>query len=211
MLIAVKPQMFEAVGAELAPVLSSTGQSERGEPLVVSIMAGTRAAAIRERLGGAVRVVRAMPNTPARIGQGVTGIAAGPGATEADLAVAERLFRACGPVVVRIDEGLMDAFTAVAGSGPAYLFYLAEAMERAAVAVGFDGATARGMVGQTIRGAAALLEQGADPAALRAAVTSKGGTTAAATGSLDRDGVAEAVGRAIAAGRDRGRELAGGG
>lgn len=202
--LAVKPQMFAAVAAELAPIMS--GRSER---CVISIMAGVRSATIRERLGDRARVVRAMPNTPARVGQGVTAIAAGPGATEGDMAIAGRLFAALGPVVVRIDEGLMDAFTAVAGSGPAYLFYLAEAMERAAVEVGLDAAMARRVVAQTLRGAAALIDgdgQG-DPGLLRAAVTSKRGTTAAAVASLERDGVMECWVRAIVAARDRGAEL----
>jgi len=125
------------------------------------------------------------------------------------MAIAGRLFAALGPVVVRIDEGLMDAFTAVAGSGPAYLFYLAEAMERAAVEVGLDAAMARRVVAQTLRGAAALIDgdgQG-DPGLLRAAVTSKRGTTAAAVASLERDGVMECWVRAIVAARDRGAEL----
>jgi pyrroline-5-carboxylate reductase len=200
--LAVKPQAFAGVADELRAHL---GASER---LVISIMAGLRASAIRESLGGGVRVVRAMPNTPARVGQGVTGVASGPGATEGDMALAMRLFGALGPLVVRIDESLMDAFTAVAGSGPAYLFYLAEAMERGAVGVGLSRDEARAVVAQTLRGAAALLD-GSDPAALRAAVTSKGGTTAAAIASMERGGVAGAIAGAIVAARDRGCELAG--
>lgn len=206
--LAVKPQMFESVGEELGPVVRAGGERH-----VVSIMAGVRAGRIAERLGERARVVRAMPNTPGRIGQGVTGIAAGPGATEADVAMASRLFAALGPVVERIEESLMDAFTAVAGSGPAYLFYLAEAMERAARAVGFEPAMARRVVGQTLRGAAGLLENEAgadDPAVLRAAVTSKGGTTAAAIASLEAAGVMEAWVGAIVSARDRGRELGAG-
>lgn len=201
-LLAVKPQVFPTLAVSISPHL---GPHPR---LVISIMAGVRAAGIGRSLGSSVRVVRAMPNTPARIGQGVTGIAAGPAATPSDLSRVHTLFAAVGPQTIPIDETLMDAFTALAGSGPAYLFLLAEAMERAGVALGFDTPTARAAASQTLRGAAALLD-GTDPAALRAAVTSKAGTTAAALASLDRDAVPDAIVRAITAARDRGRELSG--
>src|SRR5690606_30719943 len=128
----------------------------------------------------------------------------------ADAAFARTLFGAVGETV-DLDEALMDAFTAVAGSGPAYLFYLAEAMARAAEGVGFDAATADRLVRATIVGAAGLLDadRGRPASELRALVTSRGGTTAAATQRLDDAGVAEAFERAIVAARDRGRELAG--
>lgn len=223
-LLCTKPQMFEGVAASLRAALGgrpaerSAADSAGAAPLVVSIMAGVRSATIAEQLRPvAVRVVRAMPNTPARVGQGVTGVCAGPGAMAGDVQRATRLFEALGPVVVPIDESLMDAFTAVAGSGPAYLFYLAEAMERAAMEIGFEAGVARVVVAQTLRGAAALLASAGDgatatnaPEALRAAVTSKGGTTAAAVRALEEAGVGEAWVRAIRAARDRGRELAGG-
>lgn len=201
LLIAVKPQAFPVLAGEIGAGLRA------GPPrAVVSIMAGVRGEAIREVLGPRVRVVRAMPSTPARVRQAASAVCPGPGATEADVQHAARLLGALGPCVVRVDESQMDAFTAVAGSGPAYLFLLAEAMERAALGLGLPPESARGIVAQTLRGAAALLD-GSDPAALRAAVTSRGGTTAAALGSLERDGVVEAWVRAITAARDRGREL----
>lgn len=205
LVLAVKPQMLGTAARSIAPVLA-------GRPrLVVSILAGTTAARVREALGGGgVRVVRAMPNTPARVRKGITAIAPDASATDDDAAIAERLFAAVGRVVC-IDESLMDAFTAVAGSGPAYVFLLAEAMVEGGVVAGLDRETALRAVRATVAGAGALLESGDDePAALRAAVTSKGGTTAAALGVLESARVSGAVTRAVVAARDRGRELAGG-
>lgn len=203
--LAVKPQSLGGVAEEVRGVL---GAERR---VVVSILAGMPSRRIREALGGAVAVVRVMPNLPAQIGRGTTAVAVGEGAASGDEAVAMRIFGGVGRVVVRIDESLMDAFTAVAGSGPAYVFYLAEAMMRAATELGFDEETAGRVVRETVAGAAEMLA-GADasPAALRAAVTSKGGTTEAAVRVMDEAGVMGAVVRAIAAARDRGRELAGG-
>ncbi|MCH7873254.1 MAG: hypothetical protein IID33_16280 [Planctomycetes bacterium] len=168
-----------------------------------------------------MRVIRVMPNTPARIGQGMTAIAMGCGAQAGDDALAQAIFAAVGEVV-SIDETLMDAFTAVAGSGPAYVFYLAEAMSAAAVRLGFNQKQADLIVRQTIAGAGNLMVASVDeqtdptgqtgvplsPAALRAAVTSKNGTTYAATTRLDELGVMEAIITAVRAARDRGRELA---
>lgn len=200
-LLAVKPQMLGDVARELAPRIAGR------EVLVISILAGTTIERIGGMLGTA-RIVRAMPNLPASIGKGATAITACGSATAEDVELARAIFSAVGPLVVPLDEGLMDAFTALAGSGPAYLYYLAEAMTRAGVAAGFDRGTSEAIVRQTLGGAGALLE-GSDLAAadLRAAVTSRGGTTAAATGVLDARGVMEAVVEAIIAGRDRGREL----
>lgn len=200
-LLAVKPQVFPTLVPDLAPLAHAPSR------LVLSIMAGTRAATIHDAIAPHTRVIRAMPNTPARVAQGVTGISPGPGATPDDLSLAHHLFSALGPVVETIDESLMDAFTAVAGSGPAYLFHLARAMEDAAIALGFEPAAARRVVSQTLQGAAALLD-GSDPAALRDAVTSKGGTTAAALGVLDQARAADTLIRAITAATDRARELA---
>lgn len=209
-ILAVKPQYFEAVARESAGL-------DWGR-VVISILAGTPSARIRAALGGGpgplgqggARVLRAMPNTPARIGEGATGVALGAGAREGDETEALAIFRGIGPVVERIDEDLMDAFTAVAGSGPAYLFYLAEAMTRAAVELGFEAEMADRVVRQTLRGAGALLGSDTERSSseLRAAVTSKGGTTAAATAVLEAAGVMETLGRALTAARDRGRELA---
>lgn len=197
-LLAVKPQVFEQVAPELEGI--------RG--VVMSIMAGLSSGMIRSALGD-VRVIRLMPNTPARVAKGITAMALGAGARDGDDAFARALFESVGQVV-ELDESLMDAFTGVAGSGPAYVFYLAEAMLRGAIDVDLEPAVADRIVRATIAGAAALLEQGEDEAAaLRQAVTSKGGTTAAAVDTLDESGVMDAVARAIRAARDRGRALAG--
>lgn len=199
-MLAVKPQMLPTVGAEIAGLV--------GGRTVLSILAGTPGQRIREALGGQCRVVRVMPNTPAQIRMGATAIALTAGVTERDAAFAERLFRAVGEVVVRLDEPMMDAFTAIAGSGPAYLFYLAEAMQRGAIEIGFDPAAARTIVEQTLLGATHLLKADGAPAhELRQRVTSKKGTTQAATDTFDALGVMEAIVNGIAAARDRGIEL----
>ncbi len=199
-LLAVKPQSLASAASDLDGLVSGR--------VVISILAGTASATVRSAVGADARVVRAMPNLAAGIGQGVTAVAVGSGAAEADAALAERLFGAVGPLVVRIDESLMDAFTAVAGSGPAYVFYLAEAMVRAAVATGFTAEQADAVVRQTIVGAGALLRGDARSAAeLRGAVTSRGGTTQAAIAVLDGRDVAGAIESAVVAARDRGREL----
>jgi pyrroline-5-carboxylate reductase len=205
-LLAVKPQMLAAAAADVFPACGSDSR------VIISILAGTTSARIADaatRLGvRSPRVVRAMPNLPAAIGKGATAVCLSPGTSEADAALALALFRGIGPVVQRIDETLMDAFTAVAGSGPAYLFYLAQAMMQGARTVGFDDAAARNIVAQTLAGAAAMLAASNDPPEiLRAAVTSKGGTTAAATTVLENRSVANAISDAILAARDRGREL----
>lgn len=201
--LAVKPQMLPTVAAELGDCFR-TGPSR----VVVSILAGTPSPRIRELLGAGARVVRVMPNTPARIGRGMSAIAAGEGAGPGDAAFAAQLMSAVGETV-EIEEPLMDAFTALAGSGPAYVFYLAEAMARAGEAVGFTPAEADRIVRAVVGGSAELLRREASsPEDLRAAVTSKGGTTAAATAVLDDAGLNEIMTRAITAARDRGRELA---
>ncbi len=201
-MLAVKPQMLADVAHECAEVCKGRR--------VVSILAGATIATVGEAFA-AQRVVRVMPNTPARVGKGISAIATASGGTKDDVGFARNLFAAVGEVV-EISEGLMDAFTAVCGSGPAYLFYLAEAMTKAAREVGFDDATADRIVRATVVGSAALLDADRSRSAgeLRALVTSKGGTTAAATESLDESGVMDAFVRAIVAARDRGRELGGG-
>jgi pyrroline-5-carboxylate reductase len=167
------------------------------------------AAAIQVGLGPQGRVVRAMPNTAAALQASTTAIAGGTTSTVADVARAELLFSAIGTTAT-IEEAMMDAATAVAGSGPAYVFYLAQAMIEGALAVGFDQQTAEQLVRSTISGAGRLLEARKDlsPQQLRAGVTSKGGTTAAAVTVLDQAMVIESVRRAIVAARDRGREIA---
>lgn len=204
LLIAVKPQIFPAVALEL-------GTSVGGR-LVVSVMAGIRADTIRERLGGDCRVVRLMPNLAVTVRAGMTGIAPGAGATAQDIEWSKQLAMATGEWVL-IKEEQLDTFTALAGSGPAYLFYLAEAMTRSGAELGIDGGVADRVVRQTLAGAARILAEGVERSAgeWRAAVTSRGGTTHAACEVLDSRGVAEAVVEAIRAGAARGAELSRGG
>jgi pyrroline-5-carboxylate reductase len=204
-LLAVKPQSLEAVSKQWG------GAGLRFGGVVISILAGTPSHKVRSALGGSARVVRAMPNTPARIGQGATAVSLGEGARAEDVELAVRLFAALGPVVEVVPEAHMDAVTALSGSGPAYLFYLAEAMLAAATDAGLDPRAADALTRQTLLGAAALLSQspGETPEALRAAVTSKGGTTEAACRVLDDRRVKEALRDAVLRARDRGRELAG--
>ena len=205
--LAVKPQMLTGVAERIRPVL-------RDRPrVVVSILAGTPGATVRDVLGPEVRVVRAMPNLAATVGHSCSAVCLSAGAHPGDEDFAVDLFESIGPRVARIPEAMMDAFTAVAGSGPAYLFYLAEAMEKGAVEVGFSPEQARAIVTATLRGAAAMLD-GQSPGEKRAAVTSKGGTTAAAIAVLEQSGrggggagVSGEVVRAVVAARDRGRAL----
>lgn len=200
--LAVKPQMLGAAAEGLSALIQEFGLN----PTLISILAGTRA----EQLGRAVegcRVVRVMPNTPAAVGKGMSAVAGSETSNDADLELTEQLMGAVGEVV-RIEESMMDAFTAVAGSGPAYVFYLVEAMTLAAESLGFDAVSARTIVEQTVIGSASLLESSDDPASeLRARVTSKNGTTYAATTTLDEHGVMDGFVNALTAARDRGVEL----
>ncbi len=199
-MLAVKPQMLGDVAAGVAGLLSDGG-------VVWSILAGVPSATVRERCGGLARVVRLMPNTPARVGKGCTALAMGAGAEEGDDGLARRVFGAIG-AVVEIEESQMDAFTAVAGSGPAYFFAMVEALAAAGERAGLSPDVAMAAARQTAIGAAGLLDGSALSAAeLRDAVTSKGGTTAAGLGGLSEAGFAEAIERAVLAARDRGAEL----
>jgi pyrroline-5-carboxylate reductase len=199
-LLAVKPQSLPEVAAQLRPVLGPPSR------VVISILAGATSHSVRTQLGDA-RVIRVMPNMPAQIGKGMTAVARGAGSVPGDEHLAERIFGGVGRTI-STTESMMDAFTALAGSGPAYVFYLAEAMLQAAEELGFDHADALTIVRETIAGAGALLARAtAEPTALRAAVTSKGGTTAAALTVLEAAGVNPAIRRAITAARDRGAEL----
>ena len=201
--LAVKPQMLGAVADEIRGTLSA-GPSR----VVISILAGIPSERVRESLGGGVRVVRAMPNLPAAIGRGMSAIALGAGAIVGDDQRARSLLEGVGRVV-EIRESLMDAYTGVAGSGPAYVFYLAEAMINAGVELGLTREEALLIVRETIAGAGEMLVRTPEhPRELRSSVTSKGGTTAAATRVLDEAGVMDTIGRAIAAARHRGAELA---
>lgn len=208
-LLAVKPQMLHGVASDLAPHLSDR------ERIAITILAGTPSAKVRAAFNHRIRVIRAMPNLPASLRQGITAVAVGDGANPGDEAFAISLFRALGPnspapSVIQISESLMDAFTAIAGSGPAYAFYLAEAMEDAAVQMGFERDTARQVVAQTLAGAGAMLVHNTQARAawLRASVTSKGGTTEAAIATLSEHGVLGHLIAAMHAAKDRGEELA---
>jgi pyrroline-5-carboxylate reductase len=199
--LAVKPQTADAVLEELK------NARPRASVLWVSIMAGVPAKRIEAKLGGGPRVVRAMPNTPMLAGEGATAVAPGSSATAKDVDDAAALFESCG-VVERVSEKDMDAVTALSGSGPGYFMYLIEAMVEAAAAEGMDRKTALRLAAATCRGSGRLLETtGESPEALRARVTSKGGTTAAAISALDQAGVKDALVRAVRAAAARSREL----
>lgn len=196
---AVKPQLFAEAAAPCTAFV--------GEALQLSVMAGIRCAAI-EAATGSSRIVRAMPNTPALIGQGMAGLYARSSVSAEERALVERLFKPTGRSVWVNDEADLDAVTALSGSGPAYGFYLIEAMVQAAQRMGLDEAQGREMAIQTLLGAAMLAQQSSlSPAELRAQVTSKGGTTHAALSSMEADGVKEAVVRALLAAQARAREL----
>jgi pyrroline-5-carboxylate reductase len=204
-LLAVKPQVL----AEVATDLAAFTADDAAPRAVISILAGKTTATLATAIQHPVHLIRAMPNTPAQVRQGATALCLGPNTTWEHASAAEALFGGVGPLVIRIDESLMDAFTAVAASGPAYLFFLAQAMIDAGVHLGFDRDTATRMVKQTLVGSAALFaESGAAPADLIAGVKSKGGTTEAALNVLARENVHDAVVAALTAARDRGRELA---
>ena len=199
-LLAVKPQVMEAVLADIAPAVDAAAT-------VISIAAGIRTAFIRDRLGGKGRIVRVMPNTPMLVGAGAAALCVGAGADESDLTWAERLFAACGSTV-RVTEPMIDAVTAVSGSGPAYFFYLVEAMVEAGLAEGLSADTALALAVQTCTGAGRLLaESGEKPEVLRARVTSPNGTTQAAIEALDAAGVKDALVAAVRRAAERSREL----
>lgn len=211
-LVAVKPQSLGEVAGEVRSAGGLGGRGGGGPGrLVISVLAGTTTATLAESLA-TVRVIRAMPNTPAAVGAGMTAVARGAGATLEDAAFAMELFAGVGEAV-ELDEALMDGFTAVAGSGPAYVFLLAECLLSAAVRVGVPEASAGRIVAQTIAGAAAQLAQDdpPDPRGRRLAVTSPGGTTAEAVRVFEEAGLEDIVLRAARAARDRGRALAAGG
>ena len=183
--------------------------ADAGAERVLSVAAGVTTQAIETAAGGRLRVVRAMPNTPALIGAGAAAISAGAEAGEEDLAWAEEILGAVG-VVVRVPEKSLDAVTGVSGSGPAYVFLVAEAMAEAGVLGGLPRDVAETLAFQTLLGSARLLVEGdAGPAALRAAVTSPGGTTAAGLRELERHGVRAAFLDAVMAATERSRALGG--
>ncbi|MCL2700373.1 MAG: pyrroline-5-carboxylate reductase [Phycisphaerae bacterium] len=198
--VALKPQVIPAALPAVAEVV-------KPDATVVSIAAGITTAAIDRLLGGRGRIVRVMPNTPMMVGQGMSAACAGPRATRADLDWTGAVFATAGRCVV-VDESAMDGVTAVSGSGPAYVFYLAEAMIAAGVAEGLDPATARTLAVQTCAGAAALLAvDDTPPQTLRANVTSPNGTTQRAIETLDHANAKTILVAAIRAAAARSREL----
>lgn len=200
---AIKPQVMRAVAEALAPV------AQRSRPLVVSIAAGITGVQLERWLGGELPVVRAMPNTPALLGAGATGLHASARVDAAQRTLAEGLLGATGITAWIPDEAAMDAVTALSGSGPAYVFLLAEAMEAAGEAQGLSAETARALALQTVFGAARMLvESGESAATLRERVTSPNGTTQAALETFEAGGFRQLVAQAIARAAERGRELA---
>ena len=197
-LVAVKPSDAEAACRSLA---------QSGTPRVLSIMAGISLQALGRWLP-ASSVLRAMPNTPSLVGAGISALCAAPGVPEADLDWAEGLLRAAG-TVVRLPESSFDAVTGLSGSGPAYVFLVAEALEEAGVLAGLPRPVSRQLAAHTIAGAGRLLVQpGAEPSVLRADVTSPGGTTAAGLRALESHAVRAALLDAVTAAAERSRQLA---
>jgi pyrroline-5-carboxylate reductase len=201
LVVALKPQMFREAGPTLKQFAGSS-------TLVVSIMAGTTIASIEEVCGGSV--VRAMPNTPAAIGRGITVAVTAKNVSAGQRAIADALLRATGSVEWIDDENLMDAVTAVSGSGPAYIFLLAEELARAGVEAGLPPELATKLARETVAGSGELLHRSELPSAtLRQNVTSPGGTTAAALEVLmGSDGIQSLLTRAVAAATKRSKELA---
>ncbi|NND73976.1 MAG: pyrroline-5-carboxylate reductase [Ilumatobacter sp.] len=179
---------------------------DAGATRLLSIAAGVALSTLEEAAGDGVAVVRAMPNTPALVGLGTAAIAGGRHATDDDLQWAESILSAVG-IVDRLPEEQLDAFTGVAGSGPAYVFYVAEALTEAAVTEGIARPIAERVVAQLLLGASTLLARDGDPAGLRAKVTSPGGTTAAGVRALDELAVRDAFEAAVRAATARSREL----
>lgn len=196
-LVAVKPQ-------HVAGVCRSLGELDVGR--ILSIAAGVRLATVEAEVPEGTAVVRAMPNTPSLVGVGAAAIAPGVGAGADDLVWAESILGSVG-TVVRVDEAQLDAVTGLSGSGPAYVFLVAEALIDAGVLEGLPRPVASELAIQTLRGAAELLASGEPPAELRAAVTSPGGTTAAGLKALEAAAVRSAMGDAVSAAAARSRQL----
>jgi len=204
--VAVKPQM-------MGDALGQIGAFGNGETLFLSIAAGTRIATFEAVFGAATPIVRAMPNTPAAIGRGITALVGNAPVGADDMALAETLLQAVGQTVRLENEEQMDAVTAVSGSGPAYVFYLIEALAAAGAAVGLPKELALKLARATVAGAGDLAEKATEmPADLRVNVTSPGGTTAAALAVLmdEKTGFSPLLLRAVAAAEARGRELGAG-
>jgi pyrroline-5-carboxylate reductase len=205
LVLAIKPQMLDAAAPSLQPLVAA-------DTLVMSILAGKTLANLLERFSAARAIVRAMPNLPAAIGRGVTGAVASEGVAQAQRQTADALLAAVGQVEWLEQEAWIDALTAVSGSGPAYVFYLAECLAAAGCAAGLPADMAGRLARATVEGAGALLAQIPDrsPAALREAVTSPGGTTAAALHVLMAEGgLAALIEKAVEAAKRRAGELSG--
>lgn len=199
--LAVKPH-------QILDTLRAMGDHLPANAIVVSIAAGITVEAIERELPVGTSVIRTMPNTPVRVGKGVVGLSAGKSVSEDDVELVSTLLSSVS-LVVPVEEELLDALTATSGSGPAYLFYLAEAMKNGAIDLGLPESTADVLVAHTLMGAAELLMAEPDKAVeLRASVTSKGGTTAAATAVFDESDLRGIVVKAMRANRDRAQELA---
>jgi len=200
--LAVKPQGFAEMAATIADAVTA-------DQLLISIMAGMSTAKVAAAFPGiAARVVRVMPNLCIKVGAGMAGLCAGKNATEQDLADVRAMFEAGGGAVVVDDESLIDAVTAISGSGPAYFYYFVEALVAGGVACGLSEADALKLAEFTCLGAGRMmLETGESPAELRRKVTSKGGTTQAALESLAGSGVDQAIAKAVKAAFERGRQL----
>jgi pyrroline-5-carboxylate reductase len=201
--LAVKPQVAGAVLTPLQPALHSN------RPLVISIAAGIRVAALQSWCGPGVAVVRAMPNRPALVGAGATGLFAPDGISQEQRETTERVMQAVGEVVWVATEDDIDVVTALSGSGPAYFFLLAELLVQGAIDLGLQPQAARRLAIATLHGAGQLAYSGdGDLARMRAEVTSKGGTTEAAVSQLNAAGLHDIVARALQAATRRSRELA---
>lgn len=185
-LLAVKPQQLPKVAQSLAPFLT--------QQLIISIAAGIRIENLSQWLGDYALIVRAMPNTPAQIQAGITGLYANAGVSEQQKAMATTILKAAGDIIWVDQESLLDAVTAISGSGPAYVFYLIEALQAAAAQLGLDAQAAKSLSISTFKGASLLAAQSTESVAtLREQVTSKGGTTEQGLQSLAASAVNEAV------------------
>lgn len=198
--LAVKPQQMRQVVASLLPFV--------GTQLIISIAAGIRSVDLSRWLGGHAAIVRAMPNTPALIGKGITGAVASAGVSAAQRTAADAILRAVGSTVWLSDEALIDPVTAVSGSGPAYVFYFMEAMQQAATELGLTAEQGIELAKATFAGATELALRSTEPVALlRERVTSKGGTTYAALTTMESEGVGQGIVKALKAAAARGKEL----
>ena len=199
--LGVKPHFVETVCEEIAEVVKSA--------LIISVAAGKPITNIASYFGVNQAIIRAMPNTPSLVGKGATGICLNNNVSKEQALMAESIFATIGITEIIEDESLMDVVTALSGSGPAYFFYVVEAMLKEAQNQGMSEVQAKQLIYQTINGAAEMLQQSDFSAAeLRQKVTSPGGTTAAAIESLDDNSVSEALQKAVAAAVQRGKELA---